>query len=55
LMSSIAHLNPLNAMMTTVTLSRLHQFRAFFMMHSTPTPRVSCTSGFSFDLTVFQT
>jgi hypothetical protein len=40
--------------MTTVTLSRLLLFNEFFMMHSAPRPRLSCTSGYSQFFTVFQ-
>jgi len=40
-MSSRAHQNPLKATITTVTLSRLLQFNAFFMIHSAPVPSES--------------
>lgn len=53
--SSIAFLKLLNATITIVTLSKLHQCKAFFIMHSAPNPRDSCTSGFSISLIVFHT
>ena len=53
--SSRAYLKPWNATITIVTLSKLLQFKAFFIMHSAPWPRDSWMSGFSLLFTVFQT
>jgi len=55
LISSIAFLNPVKATRTTVTLSKLLQFKAFFMIHSAPSPKDSWMSGLSVDQIVFHT
>lgn len=54
-MSSRAYQNPLKATITTVTLSRLLLFNAFFIIHSAPVPSESWRSGSWIPLTVFQT